>query len=212
MTLVNKQKMMMALLSVGLGCSAHAATKTYQLQHFDQLVLAGHYQLSFTQAKQYVVSVTAKNLSDVQVSVSGNRLIVKQESHYSINDPLFQINIGAPDLTSANLSGHYQGYFVLPDRKQFSLNTQGQGDVSVTGKLNRFSVNSKGSLVVNTKNACAKAIDVQSAGTLNAIFCVDKNAQFDRMTIGQANITIYGQPMFGEALGFGAINIKVENQ
>ena len=200
--------MVVALFLVHFSCSTYAVTQSYQLQHFEQLVLAGHYQANFTQANHYVVSVTAKNLDNIHVAISGNKIIVKQKSQFPDDESLFRINISAPVLTHATLSGNYQANFILPNGKSFALDTRGQGDVTLMGKFKRLSINNKGSLIMQAKNACAQAIEVRSLGNLNAIFCADSNAPFNRTIIGRADITIYGKPMFEKALGFGAVNIR----
>ncbi len=210
MRILNKHSIVIAgLIAIGVSGSVYAATKSYPLRGFDQLQLAGHYQVEFTQAKQYAVSVTSNNLDDVQVSVSGKQLIADQKSHFSVNQSSFQINISSPKLASVSLSGNYKGDFVLSTEKSFNLNTQGHGSVSLSGKLKKFVLDSKGSLVIHAKKACTGAFAVRSTGTLSATFCADKNASFDRMNVGEADIKIYGQPVFGKALSLGPVSVQV---
>ena len=200
-----------SLLSV-YASIAYAETREYNnLKDFDQITIDGNYVLTFTQSNTYHVSISSeKNVSQVQAEVNEGNLHIQQNKKFSFGDGILKITISAPSLNQSDLSGNYKASFIFNSVKNFLLNAHGEGEANLSGKIGALTLNTQGQATINAKNACANYINLQSAGVLKAELCATPHAVFDRVNFGPADITIYGNPEMGKALGLGFVNLQVK--
>ena len=110
-------------------------TKSFDLKDFDQIVLNGHADVTFTQGDTFDVTVrTQANVFDhLDYRVEGTRLILENKDKVTIRAQEFDVTIQAPALKSITVNGagdlDIKGGLISDE--DFKVTVNGAGDLSL---------------------------------------------------------------------------------
>ena len=179
---------------VGVKGSGVQATKTFDVESFDQVEFSGSGQCNVKCGEAQSVSVTFDdNLIDfVDVGVENGKLKLAVTESYSSSAGLV-VNITVPDLKLVEVSGAGTAKITNYTGEKLAINISGAATIIAEGT--------------------ADTIDVQASGacTLKLLDLVAKNGNFDMSGAGSAKVHVTEQ-LDAKISGVGSVKYKGEPQ
>ena len=150
-------------------------TKSFDLKDFDQIVLNGHADVTFTQGETFDVTVrTQANVIDhLDYRVEGTKLILENKNKVTIRAEEFAVNIQAPALKSITVNGagdlNIEGG--LNSDEDFKVTVNGAGDLSFEAiRCKDLSIEVNGAADIDLTSIAVNdlRIEVNGAGDVTA--------------------------------------------
>ena len=190
-------------------------TKSFDLKDFDQIVINGHADATFTQSETYEVTLRAQeNVFDyVDYRVEGTTLILEMKDKRSVRSTDYDVTIQAPVLKSLQVNGAAD--FDIPagltSGDDLRIEVNGAGDLTFNAlRCNDLTILANGASDVDlTKvNVQKLKVEVNGAGDVN----IDGGAAEADLTVnGAGDIDASGLKVAGKvskhAAGIASIKI-----
>ncbi len=163
-------------------------SKSFDLKDFDQVVINGHADVTFTQSDTYEVTLRAQeNIFDyVDYRVDGTTLILELKDKRSVRSTDFDVTLKAPALKRLEVNGAAD--FDIPAGLacdgDLQIEVNGAGDLSFNAvRCNNLSITANGAADVDLQALGVKKlkVEVNGAGDVN----IDGNA-------GEADLSVNG--------------------
>jgi len=127
----------------------------------------------------------------ISTEIQNSILVISTTKSFNTKNEI-TISVNAPQLNSIQCSG--AGNLTVTEINTDKLNVTANGatEISLTGKVQNFQLNSSGSSTINAKNLISKNTKLQMTGAGEAQIFASNN--LNAQITGAADVTYYGKP------------------
>lgn len=152
-------------------CKGPVVTQSFDLAHFDAIVINGHADLEFTQTDgPFAVSVKANEevFQHLNYHVENGKLILETINKVNIRAEEFDVYVSAPKLVSLEVNGAIDAKIAaLSQPENLEIEVNGAGDMeikNITVPELSVEINGAGDLECKALNVDKLSIEVNGAG------------------------------------------------
>ena len=195
-----KKTIISAVGAMALSTSAFAddnITRTLDLRGFDQIEIAGVYELNVEVGPEFSITLTGEEeeLDRVQAAVRGSVLTLdrsKGKRRWGRDNQGIEAVITLPALVGLDISGVVDGEVAGIDASRFELDLSGVGDVELEGECETFEADVSGVGDLDAEKLQCRTVSVEVSGVGSA--SVYASEEVDAEVSGMGDIDVYGSP------------------
>lgn len=193
--------MLTAVAVIASGAHAHddsddskKVTQTYDFTGFDNISIAGVYELDIDVGPSYSISLTGNEdqMENVKVKSEDSTLYLGQKKKKSHNHDGIIARITLPDLEALKVSGVASGNIESVDADDFDLSVSGVAEVNIEGTCNSLTARISGVGELDAQNFKCKDVDVALSGVGEVSVYASKSV--DVKASGVGGVVVYGKP------------------
>ncbi|HJO92971.1 MAG TPA: head GIN domain-containing protein [Victivallales bacterium] len=182
------------------------AKKTYELPKLNTIKLdtSSNIKIVIGDKNQILLSGDSNILPHVIHQLNGKTLEIRQNKFFSKRLPL-KIKITVTNLSKFTLNGAGDIHINGINNKQFSIESNGFGNITAAGKTDHLKIDTTGAGNINCKNLIADDATLSATGVGNVILYAKQSLNATATGIG--NVTYYGNPKHvtgSEGTGIGS--------
>lgn len=174
-------------------------TRSYDLGGFDEIDVAGVYELDVQVGAEFAVTLTGPDyeMERVEVSVKNDALHLSQRD-WKRGDKKRNRRQGVnavitlPSLVGLEISGVVEGVIAGVDAERFDLDLSGVGDIDIKGQCGDLDADVSGVGDLDARALECRAVDVKVSGVGDAN--VFASESIDAKISGMGDIDVYGSP------------------
>ncbi len=186
------------LKNVGDRDKSEDVTQTLDLTGFDQIEIAGVFEVNVTVGGDFSVTVSGapSEMERLEASVQNGELILDREDHTfgkrNWRDLGLTAEITLPALTAIDIAGVADGSVTGVDADNFEVDLSGVGDLTIAGTCGRLDADVSGVGDFNGQGLECRDVEIDVSGIGDA--SVFASESVDASVSGIGSIDIYGSP------------------
>ena len=168
-------------------------TITRTLSDFNSVIVNIPFTVNITCNGNHSVEISADtNITPlISTEIKNSTLVISTTKSFNTKSKI-TISVNAPQLNSIQCSGAGNLTVIEINTDKLNVTANGAAEISLTGKVQNFQLNSAGSSTINAKNLISKDTKLQMTGAGEAQIFASNN--LNAHITGAADVTYYGNP------------------